>query len=298
MLRATTLLCFLAVACSAFTAEPEQLSADTSAVPVSVNDKRLHDSILKSAEGYIALGKTTKMATLIEQLKQKTCSLKLAKPAKKERSISQIYSQNKSSVVVMAGIYKCDKCNNWHSACATGWIISESGAAVTNYHVVNAPGRETLVAATADGVVMPVQSVLAASEEDDVAIVQLGGDHLTPLALVPDAPVGSKICAISHPDAQFFTLTDGIISRYRTHTVKNTEVQQMAITAEFARGSSGGPIFDESGNVAGMVASTIGIYYTVENGKKDNLQMVLKHCVPAASILKMIELGEVVPSHR
>jgi len=63
----------------------------------------------------------------------------------------------------------------------------------------------------------------------------------------------------------------------------------MAVTADFAKGSSGGPLLDACGNVAGMVASTTSIYYGTEKGQKDNLQMVLKHCVPAASILKLIE---------
>jgi S1-C subfamily serine protease len=145
------------------------------------------------------------------------------------------------------------------------------------------------VATTADGRIMPVLSVLAASEADDIAIVQLGGEGLQPVPLLADAPVGSKVCAISHPDSQYYTLTEGIISRYCVRTTKGAEVPLMAITADYAKGSSGAPILDECGNAVGMVASTISIYYTNEGGKKDNLQMVLKHCVPAASVLKLIE---------
>jgi hypothetical protein len=62
----------------------------------------------------------------------------------------------------------------------------------------------------------------------------------------------------------------------------------MSITADFAKGSSGGPVFDEAGNVAGMVASTESVYYDTKNGVRDNLQMVFKNCAPARSLLDLI----------
>ena len=63
----------------------------------------------------------------------------------------------------------------------------------------------------------------------------------------------------------------------------------MSVTADFARGSSGAPIFDGLGNVVGMVASTISVYYDDEDGRQKNLQMVLKNCVPARCILDLID---------
>jgi len=53
------------------------------------------------------------------------------------------------------------------------------------------------------------------------------------------------------------------------------------ITAGYGRKSSGGPMFSDHGNVAGMVASTGSIYYDEENGQKKNLQMVFKNCASA-----------------
>jgi S1-C subfamily serine protease len=61
----------------------------------------------------------------------------------------------------------------------------------------------------------------------------------------------------------------------------------MSITADYARGSSGSPVLDDSGAVVGMVADTRSIYYTIDHGAQQNLQMVVKECVPSASILKL-----------
>jgi V8-like Glu-specific endopeptidase len=62
----------------------------------------------------------------------------------------------------------------------------------------------------------------------------------------------------------------------------------MAITADFARGSSGSPVFNECGNVAGVVCSTQSIYYRETRGRQTDLQMVFKQCVPAEQVLKLI----------
>ena len=62
----------------------------------------------------------------------------------------------------------------------------------------------------------------------------------------------------------------------------------MAITAEFAKGSSGGPVLDANGNLVGMAAATSSIYYDVQDGRKTNLQMVIRQCVPLESVRDLI----------
>jgi hypothetical protein len=62
----------------------------------------------------------------------------------------------------------------------------------------------------------------------------------------------------------------------------------MTITADFARGSSGAPVLNDNGELAGIVRSTESICYEVEKGQQQDLQMVFKTCVPSASLLKLI----------
>ena len=57
----------------------------------------------------------------------------------------------------------------------------------------------------------------------------------------------------------------------------------MSITADFAVGSSGAPILNNSGEVVGVVSST----FIIPN--KRNSQMVIKEIIPINSLKKLIK---------
>jgi hypothetical protein len=162
--------------------------------------------------------KTTPMEDLVSGLSRKSCDVRLARPSGKPLAPGELYERCKKSVLVMGGVYKCEKCGRNHVSPATGFVLSESGAIVTNYHVVSNPKNLTLVAMTADGAVYPVVSVLAASAPYDVAILQLDATGLVPLAIGPRAPVGADVYVISHPDRRFYALGRGIVARYSSTT--------------------------------------------------------------------------------
>ena len=63
----------------------------------------------------------------------------------------------------------------------------------------------------------------------------------------------------------------------------------MAITADFAKGSSGAPVLNTKGEVVGMVSAMNSVYYEDDSTCPKNLQMVVKNCVPARYILNLIE---------
>jgi len=255
--------------------------------PASLDDRRLNERICAEGVRLMQAGQTVKSTALIAQLDKPSCRLKLAASANQAISPQDLYTRVKSGVLVIAGIFKCPKCGNWHAACASGFAIASSGAIITSYHVLNAPDRETIVAMTADGKVLPVKSVLAASKTDDVAILRVDAADLSPLALAA-APVGSRIHVISHPDNHFYMLTDGMIARYHNALPPGRPSMRMDITADYAKGSSGGPVFDSYGSVVGLVAATNWIYADETNGHQ-HLQMVIHECIPAAAVLKLIE---------
>ena len=71
----------------------------------------------------------------------------------------------------------------------------------------------------------------------------------------------------------------------------------MSITADYAKGSSGGPVLDNNNRVIGMVSNTESLYTESNKGKpKGSLQMVIKNCVPVRSIRTLMNGKEMKPT--
>jgi len=243
-----------------------------------------------AAHTLMEAGKVTAVSELIKQLDRRQCKIKPLAPQADPLTPAQIYPRCKPAVLVVAGLYKCPRCTRWHTMLASGVLIDPAGVFLTNYHVVKNTNNKAIVAMTADGKVYPVTEVLAASAAEDVAVARLdtGSRRLAALPIATHAPVGAPVTVISHPTNRFYLLTAGIVSRYQKAKRANKLVDMMTITADFGRGSSGGPVLNDRGAVVGMVASTSSVYYPAKKGKKEQLQMVFKQCIPAAAILKLL----------
>jgi S1-C subfamily serine protease len=257
-------------------------------LPGEVSDQRIEDLLDTEAERLIQSGRTVKMKELLGQLNRRSCSVALPRPVNHRSSAADIVARGRAGVLVVGDLFKCRKCPRWHVGASSGFVLTESGVCVTCYHVANAPESQTLIAMTGDGRVVAVREVLAANPNTDVAILKLDGSGFTPLPLDTDAPVGTTVRVLSHPDDHFFTLSEGIISRYVSVPLeKQGEVTMMAITADFGAGASGAPVFNERGGVVGMVNNTQSLYYDPKRSK--DLQMVFKHCLPSQYVLQLIK---------
>lgn len=243
--------------------------------------------LIQEGERLLRAGKATSLEGLSKQLGRRSCEVSLPAPKRAKLSATALYEKSRRSVLIVGHLYRCEACPRYHVQTHTGFLLTKSGVFATSYHVFGIPRVEALVGMTSDGRVAAVNQVLAANEADDVVICKLDGDGYEPLPLEAQAPVGTPIWAISHPDHDYYTFTDGIIARYGLQPMGPNQVKLMSVTADFARGSSGAPILNERGAAVGMVRSTRSLYDTEEAGRKANLQMVFKYCVPAEEILRL-----------
>ena len=230
-----------------------------------------------------------------------------------------LYQRVMPAVVVIGSIYKCDSCSRWHlGGMASGWILSDDGLVVTNHHVFTGDANHYFGVMTSDGNVFAIRSILASDRDGDAAIAQLDtrGVVLPFLRLGRPADCGDPVVVISHPAGRFYSLTRGVVSRYHRHnadpatmtksggtsrTLRNRrsdgasqvtpEPVWMSVTADYAVGSSGGPVFDSSGNVVGMVSRTYSTQPSKNHRRHDSFgnQMVFKDCVSLDTILGLIE---------
>lgn len=271
--------------------------------PDGIDDTKRFAQFVDGAAALI----TAKRAVSIDQLLAKTdvrpCRVQLAKAFTQPISSESLYEQARQSVLMVGTLAKGEEEGEWDSTMAAGFVIHESGIFVTNFHVLDVPEGMILAAMTADGKIYPVSRVLAVAPFPDIAICQLdGATGLKPLPVVPNAKPGAHIRVLSHPDNAFYSMTEGILSRYFVRREDGKEATMLTTTSDFAVGASGGPLFDDCGNVIGMVASTSSVYSGLDDASgeepttdsKDSgkgagdLQMIMKMCVTPSDILKLV----------
>jgi len=281
-----------------------------------IDDRKLHHLFGKKINEMVAEDKVDLASgkELLSQLKRRSCQLSLPKANRHDPRHDNIYQKSVDHVVMLGRSYRCpkEKCKRLHWSIASGVLIHPDGIIASNYHVVNAAGKtQAMAAMTRSGEMYGVSEVLAADEKSDVAILKLAGaKDLSYATITKDEPVGNPVTVISHPNRKFFLLTKGYISRYY---YREPGVSFMNITADYAKGSSGGPLFNEQGHLIGLVSSTTSLSSRSvqlnhvkpgeaqpEATKKEPLpnkknviqqghQMTLKNCVPSRAILSLIE---------
>ena len=176
-----------------------------------------------------------------------------------------LYDAVLPAVVAVGSVFKCDRCSQWHvGGMASGWIVSPDGLVVTNHHVLQREAGHCFGVMTSDGEVYAVTEVVAADPDGDAAVVRIDGRgrEFSCLALGAAPDCGTPVSVISHPKGRFYCLTEGVVSRY--HRLRRRDPGQppgrpavwMSVTADYAVGSSGGPVFDAAGRVVGMVSRT------------------------------------------
>lgn len=131
----------------------------------------------------------------------------------------------------------------------TGFIVSAEGRVVTNLHVI-AGASEALVELQ-DGRVFDEVEVISVDEERDLAVLHIPASRLPALELGDSAAVhpGDRVIAIGHPLGLGNTVSDGLVSAVR---VVDDDLTLLQISAPIAPGSSGGPLFNERGQVIGV----------------------------------------------
>ncbi|MCP4848179.1 MAG: trypsin-like peptidase domain-containing protein [Verrucomicrobiaceae bacterium] len=259
-----------------------------------INDLQIKSTFEKQLGNLRDGGKLVAAEKLASQLKEQNQShLKFPLIMKTRPVSTSIYEQNKKGILCFGNIYKCDRCDKWHSNIAGGFVISKEGLAVTNYHVMESNNAGAFGGMTIDGKLYPVTAVVASSKKNDLAIVQLQGENFHPLAISEGGAVGADVTVISHPEGRFFSVSRGIIARYyKERSGDHRGSSRMAITADYAKGSSGSPVFNQNGDVVGVVSTTRSIYYNKKEGIERNLQMVIKSCIPSGSILQLLKSGK------
>lgn len=253
-----------------------------------VDTQHSHGQSTLNAEQVAVQLKATEGKTVYLDHSATLCSLTAAQ---------SLYEAVTPAIVVIGSIYKCDKCNDWHlGSMASGWILSSSGHVVTNHHVLNETSSHHFGVMTVSGDVYPIINVVAADRAGDAVVLEIdkGDDQLASVCLGDNPSCGDSVTVISHPAGRFYSLTKGVVSRFHSdnlQTEHDSPPVWLSVTADYAVGSSGGPVFNTDGHVVGMVSRTYSAQGSKRHNRSDILgnQMVFKDCVSLDTLLGLID---------
>ncbi len=171
-------------------------------------------------------------------------------------SASDIYYQNVDAVVsiLVNGTTRTSWGEYPFTATGSGFIISSDGYIITCYHVVE--GGQTFTITLFDGSEYEA-SYVGGDEVYDTAVLKIDGENLTAVALgdSDNIVVGEDVVVIGNPLELTFSVTKGIISATdRIIDVDESDsISVFQLDAAVNSGNSGGPVFNDRGEVIGMV---------------------------------------------
>ena len=149
--------------------------------------------------------------------------------------------------------------SNW-SGNGSGIIISETGYIVTNYHVIE-NSREIEVEFMMENEKKKFKCEIVLKDKvNDLAVIKIVDINFNGVPELPynfktrSSDVGTKVYAFGYPMAlnlmgKEIKVTDGIIS---SKSGLDGDITTYQISATIQPGSSGGPLFDDKGNLIGI----------------------------------------------
>ncbi|MCK5043393.1 trypsin-like peptidase domain-containing protein [Candidatus Pacearchaeota archaeon] len=135
------------------------------------------------------------------------------------------------------------------SGLGTGFIISDDGYVVTNYHVIEG---EIPIQAITYGQDTMNADIIGYNEHFDVALLKISGSYnRLRFGDSDDTQIAEKVITIGHPRGLFFSVTSGIVSGVHRKGINSAEAY-VQIDAPLNPGNSGGPLINTKGKVIGI----------------------------------------------
>lgn len=179
-------------------------------------------------------------------------------PAGEVLTPAQVYARNVASVVGIT----CDSTaviggqSIQTTVTGSGFLLSEDGYVVTNYHVVAEAATITVVTQDAE---THEATLVGQDTTADMALLKVEGEHFQPVTLgsSTELAIGDMVVAIGNPlSALEATQTVGYISgKNREVSTDNNVVNMLQTDAAINSGNSGGPLFNMRGEVVGITTA-------------------------------------------
>ena len=193
---------------------------------------------------------------MLQGIREKSVLNTVTVDSGKEMTAAEVYAANVNSTV---GITTSITTNYWgfqttSAAAGSGFILTEDGYILTNYHVLENSNSITVAMYNGDTY---DATLIGYDESNDVAVLKVDAEGLSPVVLgdSDNLNVGDSVVAIGNPLGELtFSLTAGLVSaKDREVTLSNSLTMDLIQTdCAINSGNSGGALFNLYGEVIGI----------------------------------------------
>lgn len=146
-----------------------------------------------------------------------------------------------------------------NAASGSGFVITEDGYIVTNYHVIE--GASNILVSFMDGKSYDA-TLVGGDQENDLAVLKIDATGLTPVVIgsSDSLVVGDQVFAIGNPLGELtYSLTGGYVSALNRNVTMSDGRRMNYIQTDTAinSGNSGGALFNVYGQVVGIVSAKL-----------------------------------------
>ena len=147
------------------------------------------------------------------------------------------------------------------ASAGSGFVLTKDGYIVTNYHVVK--DADTVKVTMYNGDEYDAKYV-GGDEDYDIAVIKVEAADLQPVTLgnSDNLNVGDHVLAVGNPLGELtFSMSGGMVSCVnRAINVDGTPFNMIQTDASINPGNSGGPMFNQYGEVVGIVSAKYSSY--------------------------------------
>ena len=216
-----------------------------------------------------------------------------------ELSPADLYEQNVNSTVGITISGETSSRYGYgytYQASGSGFIISNDGYILTNYHVIS--GSKTVTVATYDHETYDAQ-VIGYDESNDIAVLKIDAENLKPVNLGDSDTlrVGDSVYAIGNPLGELtFSLTGGIVSALsrNVRTEAGTTMSLIQTDCAINSGNSGGALFNTRGEVIGITNAKYSSSGMSSEAEIDNIGFAIPINSVKRIVTSIIENGYVL----
>ena len=201
---------------------------------------------------------------------------------------AEVYAANVNSTV---GITTSVTTNYWgfqstSAASGSGFIISDDGYILTNFHVIEDSDSISVSMYNGDSY---EADLIGYDESNDIAVLKIEADGLAPVILgdSDNLNVGDSVVAIGNPLGELtFTLTSGAISAKDREVTFSNNMSMNLLQTDCAinSGNSGGALFNLYGEVIGVTNAK----YSTSSSSSASIDNI-GFAIPINSIMNIVE---------